>query len=266
MTKIILITGASTGLGETIANYLSRQNYVVYGTSRSIEHLPKSFNTLNMDVCSDRSIQGAVQQIIEKHGRIDVLVNNAGLAIAGPLEALPIEDVQRVFDTNVLGTLRTIQAVLPTMRTQKTGLIINISSIAAEAGLPFRGGYCASKAAVDRLTEALRFEVAPFGIQACYVQPGGTKTDINKNRLRVALPMENAYKETFDRTYQLIDESVSEGIDADVFGPLIGKIIESKQVDRMYRVGKPLEKFSVLLKKLLPTGVYEQLIRNHYNM
>lgn len=266
MEKIILITGASTGLGETIANYLTKKNYVVYGTSRSIEHLPKSFNTLNMDVRDDKSIQDAIRRIIEKHGRIDVLINNAGLAIAGPIEALPLGEVQRVFDTNVMGTLRTIQAVLPSMRTHRSGLIINVSSIAAEAGLPFRGGYCASKAAVDRLTEALRFEVAQFGIQACYVQPGGTKTDINKNRLRVSLPDNSVYKETFDRTYELIDESVSGGVEADVFGPLIEKIIESKQVERMYRVGKPLEKFSVVLKKLLPTALYERMILNHYKM
>ncbi|RYF50527.1 MAG: SDR family NAD(P)-dependent oxidoreductase, partial [Cytophagaceae bacterium] len=138
MEKIILITGASTGLGETIANYLTKKNYVVYGTSRSIEHLPKSFNTLNMDVRDDKSIQDAIRRIIEKHGRIDVLINNAGLAIAGPIEALPLGEVQRVFDTNVMGTLRTIQAVLPSMRTHRSGLIINVSSIAAEAGLPFR--------------------------------------------------------------------------------------------------------------------------------
>lgn len=266
MAKIILITGASTGLGETIATYLTSKNYVVYGTSRSIEHLAKSFNTLDMDVCDEESIQRTVQQIIEKEGRIDVLINNAGLAIAGPVEALPISEVQRVFDTNVLGTLRTTQAVLPFMRQKRSGLIINISSIAAEAGLPFRGGYCASKAAVDRLTEALRLEVASFGIQACYVQPGGTKTDINKNRLRVSLPADSVYKDAFDRTYDLIDESVSQGVDAELFGPLIEKIIASPQVERLYRLGKPLEKFSVLLKRLLPTSVYERMVRNHYKM
>ncbi|RZK77974.1 MAG: SDR family oxidoreductase [Pedobacter sp.] len=266
MSKIVLITGASTGLGETIANYLVRQGYTVYGTSRSIEGQAKSFHTLNMDVCSDNSIQDAIQRIIEEQGRIDVLVNNAGLAIAGPVESLPLAEVQRVFDTNVMGTLRTIQAVLPSMREHRSGLIINISSIAAEAGLPFRGGYCASKAAVDRLTEALRFEVAKFGIQACYVQPGGTKTDINKNRLKVSLPFDSVYKETFDQTYELIDESVSQGINADVFGPLINEIIQSSQVDRVYRVGKKLEKFSVVLKKILPTAIYERMILNHYKM
>ena len=266
MSKVILITGASTGLGEHMATYLVQKGYTVFGTSRSIEQQQKPFHTLDMDVCSEESVQKAVARILQEQGRIDVLINNAGLGIAAPVESLPIADVQRVFDTNVVGVIRTIQAVLPSMRAKKSGLIINISSIAAEAGLPYRGAYSASKAAVDRLTEALRLELTPFGIQACYVQPGGTRTDINKNRLKVSLPADSVYKETFDRTYALIDESVSQGIEPDVFGPLIEKIIQSPQVERSYRVGKPLEKFSVLLKRLLPTGVYERMIRNHYKM
>ncbi|GAB4023054.1 SDR family oxidoreductase [Spirosoma koreense] len=266
MSKIILITGASTGLGEHIATYLAQRGHIVYGTSRTIEQQAKPFRTLDVDVCSDESIQKAVGRILQEQGRLDVLINNAGLGIAAPIEALSISDVQRVFDTNVLGVIRTIQAVLPSMRAKKSGLIINISSIAAEAGLPYRGAYSASKAAVDRLTEALRLELTPFGVQACYIQPGGVQTDINKNRLRVSLPTDSIYKATFDRTYELIDESVSQGLEPDVFGPLVEKIMQSPQVERSYRVGKPLEKFSVLLKRLLPTSVYERMIRNHYKM
>lgn len=266
MAKVVVITGASTGLGETIGTYLVSQGYTVYGTSRSIEGQPKAFRTLNMDVCDEQSVQTAFERILKEQSRIDVLINNAGLAIAGPLETLPIEQVQRVLDTNVLGSLRTIQAVLPRMRAQGSGLIINISSIASEAGLPYRGGYCASKAAVDRMTEALRFELAPFGVQACYVQPGGTKTDINKNRLRVSLPANSVYKESFERTYALIDKSVSTGIDSDAFGPLIDKIIRSPRVKRMYRVGKLLERTSVHLKSILPTSTYERIIANHYKL
>ena len=266
MPKVIVITGASSGLGETIANYLTSKHHIVYGTSRSIESQPTSFRTLNMDVGDEQSVRAAIERIKNEQPRIDVLINNAGLAIAGPVESLPLDELQRVFDTNVLGCLRTIQAVLPTMRAQKSGLIINVSSIAAEAGLPFRGGYCASKAALDRLTEALRFELSQFGIQACTIQPGGTKTDINKNRLRVNLPVGNAYKETFEQVYTLIDQSVSQGIDPDVFGPLVEKIIKSPRVNRLYRVGKPVEKFSVLLKSVLPTAIYERMILNHFRM
>lgn len=266
MSKVILITGASTGLGESMATYLTQRGYKVYGTSRQADLTPKNFSMLQMDVTRSESIQTAIDQIVKVERKIDVLINNAGLGIAAPVEELPLDDVMRVFDTNVLGIIRMVHAVLPIMRRQQAGLIINISSIAAEAGLPFRGAYSASKAAVERLTEALRVELTPFGVQACSVQPGGTRTDINKNRLRAALTEESAYKKTFDRTYELIDQSVSEGIDAAVFGPLIETIMNSARVKRLYRVGKPLEKFSVILKQLLPTAMYERMIRNHYKM
>jgi NAD(P)-dependent dehydrogenase (short-subunit alcohol dehydrogenase family) len=265
MSKVILITGASTGLGHFVATYLAQQGYVVYGTSR-VRASAKTFPMLVMDVTSTESIGDAVGHILDREGRIDVLINNAGLGIAAPVEELPLADVQQVFDTNVMGVIRMVQAVLPSMRNQKSGLIINISSIAAEAGLPFRGAYSATKAAVERLTEALRVELAPFGIQTCSIQPGGTRTDINKNRLRVSLSSDSVYKETFDRTYELIDQSVNEGIAPTLFGPLVDAIIKAPQAERLYRVGKPIEKLSVLLKRVLPTSVYERMIRNHYKM
>ncbi|GAA4462865.1 SDR family oxidoreductase [Nibrella saemangeumensis] len=266
MSKVILITGASTGLGESMAIYLAQRGYKVYGTSRQADEAGKTFSMLSMDVTSAESIGQAVEYICEREGRLDVLINNAGLGIAAPVELLPLDDVQRVFDTNVTGVIRMVQAVLPMMRQQRSGLIINISSIAAEAGLPYRGAYSATKAAVERLTEALRLELAPFGVQACSIQPGGTRTDINKNRLRASIPADSVYKKTFDRTYELIDQSVSGGIDPAVFGPLVDSIINSAQVKRLYRVGKPLEKVSVLLKRVLPTRIYERMIRKHYDM
>lgn len=263
MSKVVLITGASTGLGESIALYLAGRGYRVYGTSRSsVQASP--FPMLQMDVTSQESIHQGIEKILQREGRLDGLINNAGLGIAAPVEELPLADVQRVFDTNVMGVIRMVQAVLPTMRRQKSGLIINISSIAAEAGLPYRGVYSASKAAVERLTETLRLELSPFGIQTCSIQPGGTRTDINKNRLRVSLSEDSAYKSTFDRTYELIDQSVSEGIDPAVFGPLIDTLFNSSMVNRLYRVGKPTEKLSVVLKRILPTALYERMIRRYY--
>ena len=266
MPKIVLITGASSGLGASIAAYLSVKGYIVYGASRSLPQGSIAFKPLVMDVCDDKSIQQAVNVILQEQGQIDVLINNAGLGIAGPVEQLLADDVKRVFDTNVFGVLRTCQAVLPGMRSKRSGLIINISSIGSETGLPYRGAYSASKAAVDRLTEALRMELAPFGIQACYLQPGGIRTDINKNRITTPLPPGNAYKESFDRCYDIVNASVSQGLDTAVFGPLVEQIIGTKKVKRCYRAGKPMEKISVLLKKLLPDSTYEKLVSNHYKV
>lgn len=266
MSKVIIVTGASTGLGESIANYLTSKGHIVYGTSRSIEGQAKKFHTLNMDVTNTGSIEAAVQRIIREQGRIDVWINNAGLGIASPIETLSIEDATRVFDTNVIGIIRSCQAVLPHMRAQRSGLIINISSIGSEIGLPYRGLYSASKAAVDRITEALRTELAPFGVQACIIQPGGVRTDINKNRIRVDLPAGNVYKDSFETTYQLINESVSAGLEPEVFAKLIEQLFTAKEVKRCYRIGKPMEKLSVLLKRLLPATTFENMIKKHYKL
>ena len=266
MPKVVVITGAFSGLGAFIATYLSEKGHIVYGTSRAIEGQSRNFHTFNMDVSSEESIRAAVNSIVQQQGRIDVLINNAGLGIASPIETLAAEDIQRVLDTNVVGVIRTCQAVLPVMRAQGSGRIINISSIGSENGLPYRGLYSASKAAVDRITEALRIEVAPFGVQACIVQPGGVKTDINKNRIRVQLPPDNPYKESFETTYTLIDESVEKGLAPRVFGTLIEKLLHTPTLKRCYRVGKSVEKLSVVLKQLLPSTTFEKMIKNHYRI
>jgi NAD(P)-dependent dehydrogenase (short-subunit alcohol dehydrogenase family) len=264
--QVILVTGASTGLGEAMATSLTRAGHSVYGTSRRIEGESKPFHTLNMDVTDSESVATAVARILEREGRIDVLINNAGLGIAGPLEEVSLPEVHRVFDTNIAGVLRTIQAVLPSMRSKGSGRIINISSIGSEIGLPYRGIYSASKAAVDRLTEALRTELAPFGIQACVVQPGGVRTEINKNRIHTRLADSSVYKASFDHTYQLIDESVDKGMAPEIFGQLLVQLVTTPRLKRVYRLGKPVEKLSVLLKRILPSATYDRMIRKHYGL
>lgn len=266
MSKVVLITGTSSGLGGTIAGYLSAKGYIVYGASRSLSQGQPAFRPIVMDVGDEKSVQQAVDTILLEQGRIDVLINNAGLGIAGPVEHLLLADVKRVFDTNVFGVLRTCQAVLPSMRAQRSGLIINISSIGSETGLPYRGAYSASKAALDRLTEALRMELAPLGISACYLQPGGIMTDINKNRITTPLPAGSPYQESFARCYDIVNSSVSHGMETALFGPVVEKIIQARKVKRCYRVGKPLEKLSVFLKSALPGKTYEKLVSNHYQV
>jgi NAD(P)-dependent dehydrogenase (short-subunit alcohol dehydrogenase family) len=266
MPKVILITGASAGLGEQVATYLAGKGHIVYGGSRSARQENRAFAQLVMDVCDEQSVRAAVKTITDKEGRIDVLINNAGLGIAAPVEFADAADVKAVFDTNLFGVIRTCQAVLPGMRKNKSGLIINISSIGSETGLPYRGIYSASKAALDRLTEALRLEVAPFGVQACYLQPGGINTDINRNRITRPLADGNPYKQSFERSHGLINESVSSGLDPATFGPVIERIIHTGNVNRNYRIGKPLEKLSVFLKSILPGRMYDKLISDHYKI
>ncbi|PSL44632.1 NADP-dependent 3-hydroxy acid dehydrogenase YdfG [Chitinophaga niastensis] len=263
--KVVLITGASSGLGLAVASYLWTNGYIVYGASRSIQGDKYPFHTLQMDVAQEASIETAVGAIIQEQGHIDVLINNAGLGLIGPSEYLSLSDVAKVMDVNVLGALRSIQAVLPQMRSQKSGLIINISSIASENGLPYRAAYSASKASLDRITEALRAELASFGVQACYIQPGGFNTEINDNRM-VTLLKGDAYKGSWERCHRIIKDSVSLGLSPAMLGPAVEKIIESKRVKRCYRIGKPLEKLSVVLKKLLPDHIYDKMIRKHFEI
>lgn len=266
MSKVVFITGASGGIGWAIAKYLADRGHIVYGTSRQPQASAAAVRMLVADVTDEPGIQAALATVVREQGRLDVVINNAGLGLASPLEMVPINDVQRVFDTNVTGVIRVVQAALPYMRTQRSGLIINISSIGAEMGLPYRGVYSASKAAVDRLTESLRMELKPFGINVCTVQPGGVKTAINANRIHSVLPAGNVYKHHFDTAYGLIEKSVDEGLDVVVFGKLVADIIQRSQVKAMYRVGRPVEKLSVILKRLLPSATYEKMVRNHYGL
>jgi NAD(P)-dependent dehydrogenase (short-subunit alcohol dehydrogenase family) len=266
MSKVIIVTGASSGLGFAIASYLSQKGNIVYGTSRSIQNSGQNFKTLAMDVCNADSVKQAVDSVLKEQGRIDVVINNAGLGIAGAVEHLDLNDVQKVFDTNLFGVVRVCQAVLPAMRKNKQGVIVNISSIGSEMGLPYRGAYSASKAALDRITEAMRMEVKKFGISVCTIQPGGIITDINKNRIMSPLPSTSPYKESFERTYQIINASVSQGLSADDFGPVVENIINSKRIKRSYRVGKSKEKLSVIIKKFFPDFVFEKIITNHYKI
>lgn len=266
MAKVVLITGASTGLGETLATYLAQKGHVVYGTSRSISQQGYSFRTIQMDVCDEVQIQKAINHIVQNEGKLDVLINNAGLGLASPFEHTQEKEIDRLLNTNIKGVVKTCQAVLPIMRKQQSGLIIQISSIASEFGLPYRGLYCASKAAVERFTEALRMEVRQYGIQACIVQPGGIQTDISKNRLMSDIPEESPYKASFGRTLDIINASVSQGLPTEIFGPVLEGIIQSSRVKRVYRVGKLTEKLSVLLKRILPASTFENILISHYKI
>jgi NADP-dependent 3-hydroxy acid dehydrogenase YdfG len=179
--KVILITGASSGLGEAIANHLVNKGHIVYGVSRNIEE-NDNFKTYKMDVCDERNVQWVIAKIIEEEDRIDIVINSAGNVLLGPVEYASTNSILNCFNTNIIGSINTIKAALPYMRAQKSGLIINISSLAAANGLPYRGYYSASKAAIERLTESLRLELAPLSVQACYIEPGdfyGTNLDNN---------------------------------------------------------------------------------------
>ncbi len=266
MSKIILITGASSGIGRVTAEYLTQQGHKVYGTSRKVftERVP--FQTLLMDVNDEASVYKAVNQLLQQEDKIDILINNAGLGIIGALEEVPDEMIDRVFDTNVLGVLRTCRAVLPAMRKQNNGLIINVGSIAGRMGLPFRGIYSASKAAVEILTETLSIELKPFGIRACSVLPGDVRTNINSNRL-VAKPLPSSpYRQLVAHMNTIVNHEVSTAEDPIYIAKIIEKAINSSTPQIHYIAGPFLQRFSLWLKRFLPSRFFEYLLRGNYGL
>lgn len=176
---VILISGASSGLGAAMAKRFS-QWATVYGTTRTDSDL-NYCRTLRMDVTDGTSVIMAVQQITDSEGRIDVLINNAGVALSGAAETTPINDVIRQFEVNCFGAMRVTQAVLPLMRQRGSGAIINIGSMAGSIPMPYRSGYAASKAALENWSWALRLELRQFGLGVCCVQPGDCQTDLSSH-------------------------------------------------------------------------------------
>lgn len=179
MSQVVLITGCSKGIGRDLAQKLAQSGYSTVATARSVktlEDLPATLK-LQLDVSQADSVNAAIEETMERLGRIDVLVNNAGYAAVGAIEETSDEQAQAVFDTNVLGVMRMIRAVAPQMRRQKSGRIINVSSFEGIRSVPAMGVYSASKFAVEGLSDALRFELAPFGIQVVLIEPGIIKTE-----------------------------------------------------------------------------------------
>ncbi|MCB0759297.1 MAG: SDR family NAD(P)-dependent oxidoreductase, partial [Flavobacteriales bacterium] len=164
--KVVLVTGGSSGIGKAICTRLAAQGHTVLGTTRNVGEQPEGYRLIAMDLVDDGTVKRAVAEVITSANRIDVLVNNAGLGIQGPTEDILPEQATALFDANLIGAHRVCRAVLPHMRASGSGLIINITSLAANFGLPYRGFYSASKAALERYTEALNMEVQPFGIHA----------------------------------------------------------------------------------------------------
>ena len=212
------------------------------------------------------SIANATKSIVALEGHIDVLINNAGIGITGPLEETPTKEMRRVFETNFFGAIEMMKAVLPTMRAQQNGLIINITSIAGYMGLPFRGVYSATKGALELITEATRMEVKQFGIRIVNVAPGDFATNIAAGRYHTPVLEDSAYRESYGANLELMNNHVDAGMDPIKMAEIVYKIILKERPKVHYKVGTFLQKFSVVLKRLLPDRLYEKLLMNHYKL
>ena len=261
---IVFITGISSGFGLETARLLSQEGHVVYGTvRRNAEPLPQ-VHYLQLDIRDRKMVEKAVADIIEKEGRIDVLVNNAGMGIGGPLEFASEDEIREQMDTNFLGLVHCVDAVLPHMRKQGSGKIIALSSIGGLMGLPFQGFYSASKFAIEGYCEALRLETKSFGIQVVVLRPGDFATGFTGSRKKatdeVVFHAYPAYKTAIDK----VEHDESGGLKPIVLARRISKIIKMKHPRNGYVIASFEQRLSVLLKRLLPAKWFARILGSYY--
>ena len=274
--NIVLITGASSGIGKSIAEYLMNEGFSVYGTSRKhpvpegetkvlkANHGQGSLEMVQLDVCSEYSIKQAVDYILQKEGRVDVLINNAGYGLAGSVEDITTDEALKQFDTNFLGVHRMCRYVLPVMRQQKLGLIINISSVAGILSIPFQSMYSASKFALEAMTEVMRIEVKPFGIKVVLVEPGDTKTGFTASRQFAAYANSNSvYYDRFTKSINTMIKDETKGPGPEYVVKIVAKLLRKRNPPVRTVAGFNYKAF-VQLKKIVPSRLVEYVISKMY--
>jgi short-subunit dehydrogenase len=256
----ILITGTSSGIGFALAEYFGQRGHIVFGLSRKkVESI--FFETIITDVTDNFQVQNVIAEILRTESQIDLLINNAGMGMVGSVEDSTQDEILKLFNLNVVGSVQVMNAVLPKMRAQKSGRIINISSIGSEMGLPFRGFYSASKSALDKITEAIRYEVSPWKIEVCALHLGDVKTNIAENRVQTKVS--EPYQKIFEKVYHIMNSHVNEGKEAIEVAEFIEKLIYKKSWKGHYYFGKFGQKIGVPLKWILPQNFYENLMRRY---
>jgi NAD(P)-dependent dehydrogenase (short-subunit alcohol dehydrogenase family) len=266
-SQVVLITGTSSGIGYACARVLSAESHRVYGTNRASAGDEDNIRLLKMDVTDDASVGSAIQQLLDAEGRLDVVVNNAGMGYGGAVEDTSLKEAKTTIETNFLGVLRVCRAVLPTMRAQSKGLIINISSIGGMVGLPFQGLYSASKYALEGMTKALRAEVKPFGIRVVLINPGDLATSFTKNRRMCQESRSNSvYAKQFKHTLAIIEKNENEGSSPDIVAKTLLKVVRSSRPRPRYIIGNPFERLVVWLLPWLPESVFEWGVSQYYGM
>jgi NAD(P)-dependent dehydrogenase (short-subunit alcohol dehydrogenase family) len=266
MQKVILITGVSSGIGKACAGYLAGLGHKVYGTSRRNTSDTLPYEVLLMDVTNKSSIQQVIQTVILKEKRIDVLINNAGMGIAGSIEDYTDEEIDLQFRTNFFGTLHVCRAVIPFMREQRSGLIINTSSLGGLAGLPFQGMYSATKFAIEGMSEALRMELKQFGIKVVLINPGDFKTNFTSNRVLASRHNDSPYKEQFEKSLGILENDENIGSDPIKIAKKIEKIINKKSPKVRYLIGGLDQVLFLRSRGILPSKWFASVMASHYKV
>jgi NAD(P)-dependent dehydrogenase (short-subunit alcohol dehydrogenase family) len=268
--KVVLVTGASSGIGKSCAELLCGAGYRVYGAARrGIEirkDLADTLFSLRMDVTAEESVRKGLQTVMEREHRLDILINSAGAGIAAAVEDTSIADAREQLDVNLLGVLRTIRAVLPAMRKQQSGLIVNIGSICGLIAVPYQGLYSASKFALEGLTEALRLEVGRFNIRVVLIEPGDHRTCFTQNRRFTEEASRNpAYRDRFQRSITRMAFDEQNGPAPDQVARLVHRVIEKPNPRLRYTTGPSAQRAAVWLKRVAPHRLLEKLLEAYYS-
>ena len=255
MSKVVLITGASSGMGKLTAEFLSKNGYIVYAGTRDMDAKPdnSSLKSIYIDVTKTDSINNAVDTIIKNEGKINVLVNNAGYGLLSTVEDGTDEEMFNQFDVNVFGLLKVTRAVLPHMRKNKSGVIINISSFLGKIGLPLLTHYNASKYAVEGIVDSLRFETLPFGIRVHSIQSGLFGTNFVAKGLVAnaqTTSEDSPYKDLVDHFVPIVAKAINEGPSAQPIADAVKNIIEDENSKIFVPVGGEAETFIPMRKEL----------------
>jgi NAD(P)-dependent dehydrogenase (short-subunit alcohol dehydrogenase family) len=264
-SRVVLVTGVSSGIGRATAERFAKQGCVVFGTVRNVrkaQAIP-GVDLIEMDVSDETSVQRAIQSVLAKAKRIDVLVNNAGGTMLGSVEETSVAEAQALFDTNVFGALRTSQAVLPHMREQRSGRIINVSSVLGFLPAPYMGLYSASKHAIEGLSESLDHEVRNFGVRVVLVEPSYTKTNLDLNAPQ-AVSRISAYDADRDLVSRAVVRSVQKAPGPDTVASTIVDAAFSGWT--MRRTPKGEASLLRKLRRFMPAGPVDASLRKTFGL
>jgi NAD(P)-dependent dehydrogenase (short-subunit alcohol dehydrogenase family) len=263
--KVVLITGASSGIGKVCAEHLVQRGFRVFGTSRKAPESQKTdagVEMIQLDVEDEASVKAGVDEVVRRAGRLDAVVNNAGNALMGSVEDTSIEEARAQLETNFFGVLRVCRAALPHLRGQGGGHIINISSLAGLLGVPYSGLYSASKFAVEGMSESLRLEVRRFGIHVTLIEPGDFRSQLAVVRKTVNAAGPNSlYQTDFERFKVAQEKDEAKATTPEPVAHLVESVLNDRSPALRYEVGLLAQRIVVPLKRFLPQRVFEWILR-----
>jgi NAD(P)-dependent dehydrogenase (short-subunit alcohol dehydrogenase family) len=268
---VVLITGVTSGIGQATSAFLASKGMRVFGTVlepvEGLRQHPDGYQITTMDVRDDESVKRAVDAVLSSAHRIDVLVDNAGVGFMAPLEEIGIDDARRLFEVNTLGPLRMVQAVLPQMRAQRRGLIINITSIGGQIAIPFDGICSASKFALEGLSEALSLELRRFGIDVAIIEPGDINTGMTaRSAVERTIDEASPYAHDLTRALAAAQENEREGSSPQRIATLVETLISARRPALRSVGGTVTERLMIPVKHLLPARFFERLVARQYGL